>query len=99
MKVSKKILAVVISLAVGAAVLVGAEIFIHSAQSVEGAENDNATRFELVCELNASDAIYQDTQTGVLYWQKDVGRSAGITVLVDKDGKPLTLESLNEKSR
>ena len=61
-------------------------------------ESQFQSRFEQV-EIDGPDAVYVDTATGVLYWQKWSGKSAGITVLVDKDGKPLTLESLNEKSK
>jgi hypothetical protein len=36
--------------------------------------------------------IYVDTETGVMYTIADVGYGAGLTVMVDENGKPLIWE-------
>ena len=36
--------------------------------------------------------IWVDTQTGVNYLYREAGYSGGLTVLLDKDGKPLVSE-------
>ena len=42
--------------------------------------------------------IWVDTATGVNYMVREEGYAGGLTVLVDKDGKPLVSESyINEK--
>lgn len=58
----------------------------------------NEGRFELVLTQklgtnNGSSSeveIIRDKQTGVMYLARLVDRGVGLTVLVDKDGKPLT---------
>lgn len=49
-------------------------------------------RFEVIFEegkLNDKSRIIRDKKTGVQYLYAFYGQGAGLTVLVDKDGKPL----------
>ncbi|MCL2775117.1 MAG: DUF6440 family protein [Oscillospiraceae bacterium] len=58
-------------------------------------ENENA-RFEIVLEekhdMMSASRILRDKETGVLYLYSSWGYGAGLTLLVDKDGKPLIKE-------
>ena len=50
-------------------------------------------RFEIVYEQHfyqGNTKIIRDKQTGVMYLYNQQGASGGMTVLVDKDGKPVT---------
>ena len=59
-------------------------------------QNVNATdnRFILIYNQSSSDGfrIYYDKKTKVMYLVSDIYKGGGITVLVDKDGKPLLYE-------
>ena len=46
-------------------------------------------RFHIVEGSYGSEAILVDTETGVEYFWKHQGNVGGLTVLVDRDGKPL----------
>ena len=52
------------------------------------------SRFEIVerqkLAIGEIVEILRDKQTGVMYLYRRDGYSGGLTVLVDKDGKPLT---------
>lgn len=39
--------------------------------------------------------VLRDKQTGVMYMYRVAGGGAGLTVLVDKDGKPITTFKVN----
>ena len=59
-------------------------------------QNVNATdnRFILIYNQSSNDdfRIYYDKKTKVMYLVSDIYKGGGITVLVDKDGKPLLYE-------
>lgn len=59
-------------------------------------QNVNATdnRFILIYNQSSNDGfrIYYDKKTKVMYLVSDIYKGGGITVLVDKDGKPLLYE-------
>lgn len=59
-------------------------------------QNVNATdnRFIQIYNQYSSDGfrIYYDKETKVMYLVSDIYKGGGITVLVDKDGKPLLYE-------
>ena len=59
-------------------------------------QNVNATdnRFIQIYNQSSSDGfrIYYDKKTKVMYLVSDIYKGGGITVLVDKDGKPLLYE-------
>lgn len=38
--------------------------------------------------------VWKDNETGVLYWGHRYGNNFGLTVLLDKDGKPLVDEGV-----
>ncbi|MDE6975086.1 MAG: xylan 1,4-beta-xylosidase [Lachnospiraceae bacterium] len=54
-------------------------------------------RFEIVYSQGAIDVmqILVDTETGVNYVFRKVGNAGGITVLLDKDGKPVISPIVN----
>lgn len=52
-------------------------------------------RFEVVYEqktLAEATRIFRDRETGVCYLHQWSGVGGGLTVLVDKDGKPVVME-------
>lgn len=59
-------------------------------------QNVNATdnRFIQIYNQSSNDGfrIYYDKKTKVMYLVSDIYKGGGITVLVDKDGKPLLYE-------
>lgn len=59
-------------------------------------QNVNATdnRFILIYNQSSKDGfrIYYDKKTKVMYLVSDIYKGGGITVLMDKDGKPLLYE-------
>ena len=59
-------------------------------------QNVNATdnRFILIYNQSSNDGfrIYYDKKTKVMYLVSDIYKGGGITVLVDRDGKPLLYE-------
>lgn len=59
-------------------------------------QNVNATdnRFILIYNQSSNDdfRIYYDKKTKVMYLVSDIYKGGGITVLVDRDGKPLLYE-------
>ncbi len=51
-------------------------------------------RFEKVCSQSmGSMEIWIDKETGVQYLYRQSGYAGGLTVLLDKDGKPMIAES------
>lgn len=60
------------------------------------AQEEKQTRFEVIeseyVYSNSYAKILVDNETGVMYLVMDVDRGAGITVMVNSDGKPLILE-------
>lgn len=57
----------------------------------------NTKRFVEVPFAGKGLSIIKDTKTGVQYLFKFMGNGAGLTLLVDRDGKPL-LDSEEKKS-
>lgn len=45
---------------------------------------------------NVTNTIYVDRKTGVMYFYHRSGYGGGLTVMLDKDGKPLTWEGNND---
>ncbi|AYW48270.1 hypothetical protein C7K38_07795 [Tetragenococcus osmophilus] len=56
-------------------------------------------RFEEVYKQGklTAEKIIRDNETGVLYLVYQEGYGMGVTVMVDKDGKPLVDESFKEE--
>jgi len=57
-------------------------------------------RFEVVSQQNVDSIAYKvlrDKQTGVMYLYVKDYNSGGLTVLLDKEGKPLTSFKVNVK--
>ncbi|GMA47488.1 DUF6440 family protein [Tetragenococcus muriaticus] len=56
-------------------------------------------RFEEVYKQGklTTEKIIRDNETGVLYLVYQEGYGMGLTVMVDKDGKPLVDESFKDK--
>lgn len=56
---------------------------------------DMSQRFRVVGRSNFSWVsgykVLQDTETGVLYFHAWEGNAGGLSVMVDKDGKPVTM--------
>ena len=53
------------------------------------AENERFIKIYNQSSMNDSFRIYYDKETKVMYLISDIYKVGGITVLVDKDGKPL----------
>lgn len=53
------------------------------------AENERFIKIYNQSSMNDSFRIYYDKETKVMYLISDTYKGGGITVLVDKDGKPL----------
>ena len=80
---------IVISLLIMAGIILTGWLLKDVTISNNYAENERFIQIYNQSSMNDGFRIYYDKETKVMYLISDIYKGGGITVLVDKDGKPL----------